>query len=233
MATRLCKRCGEPALSPRHQYCGPCRDQAEIARQRKIYPSRRGRRSELTDEQKERRRTRYGAEHGRIRAQWKARIDAGEEVPCNRCGAPIEQGTKWHLDHDEDGSYRGPAHQFCNESAASGIPLTPSELERRREKRRRWAANGRDRGKVVYGKEHREAREEWGRRIAAGGVVCVRCREPLSSDEPWDLGHDDLLSEIILGPECRKCNRVSGGKKGMGTLPAASSQAWSRKWLPA
>lgn len=62
----------------------------------------------------------YGAEHKQERAQWKRRIDAGEIVPCSRCGGPISTGMKWHLDHDDhDRSiYRGPAHEYCNLRAA-------------------------------------------------------------------------------------------------------------------
>lgn len=62
---------------------------------------------------------RYGAQHQRLRAQWKPIVDAGG-VPCSRCGLPIVPGTRWHLDHVDGGfddEYWGPSHAACNTSA--------------------------------------------------------------------------------------------------------------------
>lgn len=61
----------------------------------------------------------YGADHRRLRAQWKQRIANGEHPPCPRCGHPVET-LDFHLDHDDDGiNYLGPAHADCNTLAAS------------------------------------------------------------------------------------------------------------------
>jgi hypothetical protein len=61
----------------------------------------------------------YGAEHRKLRAQWKVRVEAGE-VCCARCGYQILPGTPWHLDHDDQDRtrYLGPSHKACNMKAA-------------------------------------------------------------------------------------------------------------------
>ena len=43
--------------------------------------------------------------------------------------------------------------------------------------------------------------------VAAGGVNCVRCGEPIEPGTPWDLGHDDHDPSVHSGPEHAKCNR--------------------------
>jgi hypothetical protein len=56
----------------------------------------------------------YGYQHKKLRAQWKVKVEAGE-VDCARCGHPIEPGTPWDLDHNEDRTaYLGPSHRACN-----------------------------------------------------------------------------------------------------------------------
>ena len=59
----------------------------------------------------------YGTEHRRLRAQWKARIDAGLQPACTRCPNPILPGQPFELDHSDDRTtWLGPAHQHCNSS---------------------------------------------------------------------------------------------------------------------
>jgi len=60
----------------------------------------------------------YGSAHQRTRARLNLDVQAGL-TKCARCGNPIAPNTAWHLDHaDEDrGTYLGPAHAFCNDSA--------------------------------------------------------------------------------------------------------------------
>jgi hypothetical protein len=62
----------------------------------------------------------YGASHRRLRRQWVPRVATGE-VPCARCGLPIERHQAWDLDHDPSdptrSSYLGPSHADCNRSA--------------------------------------------------------------------------------------------------------------------
>ncbi len=60
---------------------------------------------------------RYGANHKMLRRELAAVVAAGRAV-CARCGEPIEPGTKWHLDHRDDGNgYLGPSHEACNARA--------------------------------------------------------------------------------------------------------------------
>lgn len=63
----------------------------------------------------------YGRDHINERNAWKQRIANGERPPCSRCDDPLEpeDAATFHLDHDDDGiNYLGPAHGFCNLSAA-------------------------------------------------------------------------------------------------------------------
>ena len=57
----------------------------------------------------------YGMAHRRKRAEWQARIDAGEAVHCARCQRMIMPGSRWQLGHDHiAGGYAGPEHARCN-----------------------------------------------------------------------------------------------------------------------
>jgi hypothetical protein len=61
----------------------------------------------------------YGARHQAERRKWEPLVQAGV-CTCVRCGFPIPPGTRWHLDHADDGiHYRGPAHARCNLIAAA------------------------------------------------------------------------------------------------------------------
>lgn len=70
-----------------------------------------------------------------------------------------------------------------------------------------------------YGKVHRLLRRAWASRVARGGVMCVRCERPIHPSEPWDLGHDDFDRSRYSGPEHRRCNRATAGRK-------KTSRAW-------
>jgi hypothetical protein len=60
-------------------------------------------------------RERYGPTHRRRRRQWEARIRAGEEVLCSRCGQPVGDDQPWDLDHsDVNPELELPAHRGCN-----------------------------------------------------------------------------------------------------------------------
>ena len=48
---------------------------------------------------------------------------------------------------------------------------------------------------------------------------------PIEPTEAWDLGHDDDDRSITRGPEHRRCNRSTSGRK------AAPPLLWSRRWF--
>lgn len=85
-----------------------------------------------------------------------------------------------------------------------------------------------------YGAEHKKLRAQWARVVDAGGAVCARCGIPLVPGEPWDLGHHDLDRSRYTGPEHRRCNRATKGRRrplppGVSTTPPRV-QRYSRKW---
>lgn len=58
----------------------------------------------------------YGAEHQRERKKWRAIVDAGRAYCC-LCGAWLEPGSAFDLDHTPDRTgYRGAACPSCNRS---------------------------------------------------------------------------------------------------------------------
>jgi hypothetical protein len=61
----------------------------------------------------------YGARHQAERRAWEPLVQTGT-VLCVRCGFPILPGSRWHLDHEDDGlHYLGPSHARCNLQAAA------------------------------------------------------------------------------------------------------------------
>lgn len=61
----------------------------------------------------------YGTRHQAERKHWTPLVEAGV-LDCVRCGYSILPGSRWHLDHADDGvSYLGPAHARCNLKAAA------------------------------------------------------------------------------------------------------------------
>lgn len=65
-----------------------------------------------------------------------------------------------------------------------------------------------------YGADFWAARRYWVDEVNRGGVACWRCKKPLQPGQSFDLGHDDDDRSIIRGPECPRCNRSAGGRKG-------------------
>lgn len=63
-----------------------------------------------------------------------------------------------------------------------------------------------------YDTNHDQLRQQWAPKVRTGRVACARCRERITPDEPWDLGHDDDDRAKYSGPEHRKCNRSAGGR---------------------
>jgi hypothetical protein len=63
-----------------------------------------------------------------------------------------------------------------------------------------------------YGWHHRMERAKWAEVVALGGCLCVRCNEPITADEPWDLDHaDDGVT--YNGPAHQGCNRAAGARR--------------------
>ena len=60
---------------------------------------------------------------------------------------------------------------------------------------------------------HRNTRKALVPIVAAGGVNCARCGEPIWPEEPWDLGHVDGDKIRYPGPEHRACNRATATHK--------------------
>lgn len=77
-----------------------------------------------------------------------------------------------------------------------------------------------------YGGTHKRLRRVWAERIRLGGVLCARCGELIPEDSPaeaWDLGHDDFDETRYSGPEHRRCNRATSGRR---SGPRRHSRAW-------
>jgi hypothetical protein len=68
-----------------------------------------------------------------------------------------------------------------------------------------------------YGTGHQKMRAALKSTVEAGGVLCVRCREPIVPGEPWDLGHVDGDRSRYSGPEHRRCNRATAGRRKRGS----------------
>lgn len=85
-----------------------------------------------------------------------------------------------------------------------------------------------DRG---YGTAHQRIRAELEPAVAAGGVRCVRCGEPIRPGEPWDLGHVDGDRSRYAGAEHRRCNRATSGRRPW--QPAAVEEELERDGLDA
>jgi hypothetical protein len=153
---------------------------------------------------------RYGGNHRRERRRWESKVRKGV-VPCSRCGELIQPGQRWDLDHADDGdprSYLGPAHSRCNRAVAGPPRTSPRPSSSRR----------------GYGKRHKRLRAAWAPQVAAGGVCCARCGEPIVLGEPWDLGHDDYDRTKYRGPEHRACNRATAGRRA--PEPLVASRVW-------
>jgi len=73
-----------------------------------------------------------------------------------------------------------------------------------------------------YGWRHQQVRARWRRVVDAGWAVCAHCGGAIVPGEPWDLGHDDLDRSLYVGPEHRRCNRATAGRR----VRRRVSRAW-------
>jgi hypothetical protein len=117
---------------------------------------------------------------------------------CKGCGQPTVSRRHWYC-------------QSCGQVAK----------KRRGSRPERQVLSAARRG---YGHRHQKLREEWERKVGAGGVTCSRCGGLISPDEPWDLGHADHDRSVYSGPEHRRCNRATAGRKT--TPPREMSRTW-------
>lgn len=63
-----------------------------------------------------------------------------------------------------------------------------------------------------YGGAHQGLRKRWAQRIAAGGITCWRCGQPINPGDNFDLGHSDDDRSKYMGPEHPRCNRATKGR---------------------
>lgn len=66
----------------------------------------------------------------------------------------------------------------------------------------------------LYDAKHRQLRGYWQKQINAGKpVTCARCRQPITADQAWDLGHSRDRSRHT-GPEhARSADCSEGGNR--------------------
>jgi hypothetical protein len=80
-----------------------------------------------------------------------------------------------------------------------------------------------------YGAAHKRARKAWEPVVAAGGVCCARCSQPIVPGDAWDLGHVDGDKSRYAGPEHSACNRSAGATFG-NLRRAGFGKVRSRRW---
>lgn len=64
-----------------------------------------------------------------------------------------------------------------------------------------------------YGTQHQALRAALAPIVATGQVACARCGELIPGWAPWDLGHVDGDRSRYSGPEHRRCNRATAGRR--------------------
>jgi len=64
-----------------------------------------------------------------------------------------------------------------------------------------------------YGREHQLLRQRLAVLVEEGQAVCARCGGWIAPGSPWDLGHVDGDRSLWSGPEHRRCNRATAGRR--------------------
>jgi hypothetical protein len=63
--------------------------------------------------------------------------------------------------------------------------------------------------------------------VKSGAAKCARCGDRILPCEAWDLGHDDFDRSRYVGPEHRRCNRATAGRRASKGYPLIRSRRWS------
>jgi hypothetical protein len=79
-----------------------------------------------------------------------------------------------------------------------------------------------------YGNAHQRERARWAPIVAEGGASCARCGRPIMPGSRWDLGHHDRDRSIYAGPEHRRCNRATAGRRArvIVAIPTEPAREW-------
>ncbi len=73
---------------------------------------------------------------------------------------------------------------------------------------------GRARRNARYGYAHQQLRKVVAAQVAAGGVRCWRCGQPIDPAGPFDLGHrEGGGADEYAGPEHPECGRATYGRE--------------------
>ena len=100
----------------------------------------------------------------------------------------------------------------------------PPNPYRRRKARSAWPPGATTaRG---YGTPHQRLRKVWAPKVERGEVACWRCGRTIHPGQPWDLGHDDHDRSITRGPEHRRENRATAGRRKRGWSRRRQSEDW-------
>ena len=65
-----------------------------------------------------------------------------------------------------------------------------------------------------YRHHHQQLRRKWAPLVAAGGVTCSRCQQPILRGQAWDLGHVEGNPHAYAGPQHAACNRDTADERG-------------------
>ena len=78
-----------------------------------------------------------------------------------------------------------------------------------------------------YGAGHQRLRRSWAVQVAAGGVDCAKCQQPIRPGQRWDLGHIPGSGGLLYrGPEHRECNRNTAEERNVGNPRPTPRTKW-------
>ena len=191
----ICSRCGKrlsieqfardgSKASGHRSWCKQC----EGEKGRRYYKANRARK--------------LAASNARAKRKRVERVGKNGPRKCKTCDAPALSERHWYC-----AACRDKAED--RRAGRKRKRLTQAERERHR-RREAGRPNATDRG---YGHRHQQERKRWKPEVDAGRVACARCGRLIAPGEPWDLGHDDHDRSIYTGPEHRRCNRATAGRR--------------------